>query len=205
MANLDYLFETWGGLQPYAVWLRTAPDANTQAILDGINQMGVSVVRAQDARAEIDAALDLPGRQGVLGMLSVGFLASAGLTVLGFFLYALFSFRERFIQLGVLRAIGLSVEQMRAGLTAELACLTLTGILAGTLVGVLAARGFIPYLPVSAGAGADLLPHVSRIAWGELALVYALFGLTLLAGAAGLVLSLRRMKIFQAIKLGETL
>jgi hypothetical protein len=31
-----------------------------------------------------------------------------------------------------LRAIGLSVEQMRSGLTAELACLTLTGILAGT-------------------------------------------------------------------------
>jgi putative ABC transport system permease protein len=205
VTNLDYLFETWGGLQPYAVWLRTAPNADTQAILDGINQMGVSVVRAQDARAEIDTALDLPGRQGVLGMLSVGFLASAGLTVLGFFLYALFSFRERFIQLGVLRAIGLSVEQMRSGLTAELACLTLTGILAGTLVGVLAARGFIPYLPVSSGAGADLLPHISRIAWGELALVYALFGVTLLAGAAGLVLSLRKMKIFQAIKLGETL
>jgi hypothetical protein len=50
---------------------------------------------------------------------------------------------------------------------------------------LLAARGFIPYLPVSSGAGADLLPHISRIAWGELALVYALFGVTCWPGRPG--------------------
>ncbi len=205
VANLDYLFESWGALQPYAVWLRAAPQADTAEIVSGINRMGVVVVRTQDTRAEIQKAFTLPGRQGVLGMLSAGFLASAGLTVLGFFLYALFSFRERFIQLGVLRAIGLSAAQMRAGLVAELAGLILCGILAGTLVGVLTARAFIPLLPVGSGTGMDVLPHISKVAWAELIQVYALFGLTLLAGVAALVVSLRRLKIFQAIKLGETL
>jgi len=205
VANLDYVFETWGFLQPYNVWLKTDVDADTQAILTGINQMGVSVVRTQDTRAETRRALDSPDRQGVLGMLSVGFLASAALAVLGFFLYALLSFRERFIQLGVLRAIGLSAQQMRAGLSIELGFLTLTGIVAGTLAGVMTAQSFIPYLPVSAGSGADLLPQTSQIAWGDLFLAYSLFGITLLAGAAALILSLHRMKVFQAIKLGETL
>ncbi len=33
IANLEYLFEAAGGLQPYDVWLRTAPDADAQAIV----------------------------------------------------------------------------------------------------------------------------------------------------------------------------
>lgn len=205
VANLDYLFESWGFLQPYNVWLRTADNADTGTILSGINQMGVSVTRTQDTRAEIQDALASPGRQGVLGMLSVGFLASAALAVVGFFLYALFSFRERFIQLGVLRAIGFSTQQMRAGLSGELGLMTMVGMIAGTLVGVITAQCFIPYLPVSAGSGADMLPQVSQIAWANMLLAYALFGITLLAGAAALIISLRRMKVFQAIKLGETL
>ena len=205
IANLDYLFESWGALQPYDVWLRTSPEANTQDILTGINRMGVVVVRAQDARAEIDKALDSPARQGVLGMLSVGFLASAGFTVLGFFLHAFFSFRERVIQLGVLRAIGLSEKKMRLSLAAELVCLTLIGLLIGTLAGVLASNAFIPYLPVSTGVGEEILPHISQIAWDKVALTYTLFGLNLILGTISLMYSLRRMRIFQAIKLGETI
>jgi len=42
----------------------------------------------------------------LLGLLSVGFITAAVLTVLGFILYAMFSFRRRFIELGMLRAVG---------------------------------------------------------------------------------------------------
>jgi putative ABC transport system permease protein len=204
VTNLDTIFESLGSLQPYAVWLRTTPAANTAKIVEGINQMGVAVVTVQDARAQVAQAFQAPGRQGVLGMLSVGFLASSALTLVGVFLYTLFSFRERFIQLGVLRAIGLSVRQMRTGLAAELAFLVLSGTLIGTGVGVLAVHLFVPYLPVSIGAGVETLSNISQVAWGALGWVYLLFGLALLAGITALVVTLRRMSIFQAVKLGET-
>lgn len=61
-----------------------------------------------------------PERQGLFGLLSVGFVTAALLTVLGFILYALFSFRRRFIELGMLRAVGLSAQQMTALLASEL-------------------------------------------------------------------------------------
>ncbi len=204
ITNLDYLFESWGVLQPYDLWLRTAPNASTSDILSGINQMGVVVIRAQDARATLDEALYSPDRQGVLGTLSVGFLASAGFTVLVFFLNAFFSFRERLIQLGVLRAIGLSEKKMRHSLIAELASLTLMGLVIGTLAGVLTANAYIPNLPVTTGLSEDILPHVSQIAWGKVALTYTLFAINLVFGTISLVYSLRQMKIFQVIKLGET-
>jgi putative ABC transport system permease protein len=205
VANLDYLFETWGMLQPYEVWLNTSPTANTQEIVRGINNLGVSVVRVRDTRADIDQALITPARQGVLGMLSIGFLASSALTVIGFCLFAVFSYRERFIQMGVLRAIGLSISQMRNSLGLELAGLIILGVASGSGIGMFIATLFIPYLPVSTGTGVEILPQITQIAWSKMVLVYLLFSCVLLLGLAMLVFFLRKIKIFQAIKLGETL
>jgi len=203
VANLDYLFESTGGLQPYDVWLRTAQDADPQAIVLGVNNLGVAVIRAQDARQVLAQTFQAPNRQGVLGLLSVGFLAASLLTVVGFLLYALFSFRERFIQLGVLRAIGLSGGQMAAYLALEQFFLILTGLAVGTGIAVLASYLFIPHLGVTFGLHPGVPPSVVEIAWGDILRVYAVFGGMLLAGVGATLLSLRRMRIFQAIKMGE--
>lgn len=204
VTHLDAIFEAAGAIQPYGVWLRTAPQANTAQIVTGINQMGVAVVTVQDAREQWRQALQAPGRQGVLGMLSVGFLAAAGLTIISVLLYVLFSFRERTVQLGVLRAVGMNARQMHLALAAELAFLVGCSLLIGIGVGVLAVTLFVPHLPVQSGAGVDTLPHISQMAWPAVGQITLLFGGALGVGIALLVAVLRRMNLFQAIKMGET-
>lgn len=204
VTHLDRVFEAAGAYQPYAVWLRTTPDANTQEIINGINQMGVAVITAQDARAQWRQAVQAPGRQGVLGMLSVGFLAATSLTTISVLLYVLFSFRERTIQLGVLRAIGMNVPQMRRALVVELAFLVGSSLLLGTALGAFAVMLYVPYLPVQSGAGVDALPHVSQVAWQAIGQIALLFGVAFGVGIALLIASLRRMNLYQAIKMGET-
>lgn len=108
-------------------------------------------------------------------MLSVGFLASAFLTVLGFFLYALFSFRRRFIELGTLRAVGLSAGQLTVFLTCELAFLILLGLGAGTWLGALISQVFIPSLQVGARAAEITPPFTVNIAWTVILRIYVLF------------------------------
>ena len=137
-------------------------------------------------------------------MLSVGFLASAFLTVLGFFLYALFSFRRRFIELGTLRAVGLSAGQLTVFLTCELAFLILLGLGAGTWLGALISQVFIPSLQVGARAAEITPPFTVDIAWTAILRIYVLFAALFVGALSVLVVSLLRMKIFQAIKLGET-
>ncbi len=202
VANLETIFEACGGLQPYDVWLRTTPGADVGAIVQGINDLGVPVVRVQDARGTVEQSLAAPNRQGILGLLSVGFLAALTLTVVGFFLYALFSFRERFIQLGVLRAVGLSTTQMGTALALEQLLLIAVGLLGGTGIAVLTARLFIPHLPIALGSHPGFPPAVVEIAWGELVRVYLTFGLMVVIGVGATIGSLVRMKIFQAVKLG---
>jgi putative ABC transport system permease protein len=142
----------------------------------------------------------------LFGVLSVGFMAAAVLTILGFLLYAFFSFRRRFIELGVLRAIGLSAWQMTVFLAWELAFLLLVGAAAGTGLGAWVSKLFIPYLQSGSGGGVETQfpPFVVAIDWLAIFRVYALFGLLFVAALAGLAALLMRIKIFQAVKLGET-
>ena len=71
------------------------------------------------------------------------------------------------------------------------------------LFGVLASLLFIPYLQVGAGKMAQVPPFVVQIAWGELWTIYAVLGAMLMIAVGVLIVLLVRMKVFEAVKLGE--
>ena len=204
VANLDYIFNVAGGIYPYDVWLATEPSVDLEAVTEGASDLGITVMRAYDARQMVDDEQLSPERQGVFGLLSVGFVASAFLTVLGFLIYSYISFMHRYIELGVLRAIGLSVSQMAVFLIAEQLTLIATGAVAGTGLGVLVSNLFIPFFQIQGGTHPFTPPFVVQIAWSEIVYIYVIFGVMLVAGVIVLLLSLGRMRIFEAVKLGET-
>ena len=204
VANLDWIFEQTGGERPYDVWVKTAPAVDYEQMVRELRQYDIQVMDYQAAAVRIAEELRRPERQGLFGVLSVGFLASALLTVLGFLLYALFSFRRRFIELGTLRAIGLSTRQLAIFLSCELAFLILLGLGAGTAIGALISDLFIPYFQVGSGPTANIPPFTVEIAWFAVTRLYLLFGGLFLVAFIVLIVLLLRMKVFQAIKLGET-
>ncbi len=204
VGNLDYLFQEASGQYPYDIWLRTDPGASYEDIAQGVRGLGLDVVNWHAPQLTVVREQRRPQRQGLFGVLSVGFVAAGLLTVLGFVLYVFFSFRRRFVELGVLRAIGLSAKQMTLFLGWELAFLIVIGMGAGTGLGVWVSDLFIPYLQVGYGPAALTPPFTVQISWSAVLRFYILFGV-LFVGALGiLILLLLRMKIFQAIKLGET-
>jgi putative ABC transport system permease protein len=222
VANLDSLYLQAGNEYPHEVWLRTAGNVDPENIVYAIRGYSITLDQQADqsrlvenglntlvttwssAGNDILAAQKRPERQGLFGLLSVGFISSAILTVLGFLLYALFSFRRRFIEMGMTRAIGLSVKQMTGFLAAELASLILLGIGAGTLVGVLASKLFVPFLQIGSVSQGNYPPFQIEIAWFSIFQIYGLFIILFVLALGVLVNVLRRMKIFQAIKLGES-
>jgi putative ABC transport system permease protein len=204
IGNLDYIFEQIGGEQPYEVWVNTAAETDYGAMIEDLRNYEITVFDYSASSERIARELQQPERQGLFGVLSVGFLASALLTVLGFLLYALFSFRRRFIELGTLRAIGLSTTQLTIFLICELAFLILLGLGAGTAIGVFISQVFIPYLQIGTGPTANVPPYQVEIAWYAINRLYVLFGALFLVAFAVLIVLLMRMKVFQAIKLGET-
>ena len=114
VANLDYIFDEMSGQYPYDVWVARDSSAKVDDIAAGVRGLGITLVDVRDAATLIAEEQRQPKRQGLLGLLSVGFIAAGALTLLGFLLAALISARRRAIELGVLRALGMSGWQVGA-------------------------------------------------------------------------------------------
>ena len=95
-------------------------------------------------------------------------MVAAVLTVLGFFLYSFLSFQRRLLQMGILRAIGLSSAQLFVLLMFEQVFLILLGVAAGTGFGLWTSNLFIPFLQVSADVNGQVPKFVVETAWSDI-------------------------------------
>jgi len=202
IANLNYLHDQIG-LSPYDVWLRVDPATPSRDIVTAIEDNGVKIIRILDSRTAINFGRTDPQRTGLFGILSIGFMVAAILTVLGFLLYSFLSFQRRLLQMGILRAIGLSSRQLFVLLMFEQVFLILLGVAAGTGFGVWTSDLFIPFLQVSADATGQIPRFVVETAWVDIGRIYVVLGLMLGVGLLVMVALLRRMRVYQAVKLGE--
>ena len=204
VANLEYIFTELGGPVPYYVWLAVDSGVDAAGLSAGIEGAGFTILELQDARARIVEAQGRPERIGLFGFLSLGFIVTTLLSMLALGTHAFLLYRQRFIQLGIMRAIGLSSAQVAAALAGEQMLVTLLSIVGGGVLGLITSRLFIPFMQIGR-VEADLVPpFIVIIDWQSAGLLM----LALVAAAAtitmGVVWLLSRLQLFQAIKLGET-
>ena len=204
VANLDYLFEKAGGEIEYQIWANVDENLDETYLSTEFNLRRLRITTWTRPEDAIDVALTEPARQGIFGLLSLGFVAAAVLTVLGYFLYALFSMRRRMIEIGIMQAVGLSMRKMIGLVAWEMFLLITTGVALGTFLGIIISQLFIPAIQVGAALTENTPPYLVEISWSAVYQVYVLFGLLFLVALFILSIVLQRMNLFQAIKLGET-
>jgi putative ABC transport system permease protein len=201
IGNLDYSFQEQGQLYPYQVWIALNPGADANAVISegyGYDLQTLATPAALLATSDLR-----PERQGLFGLLSVGFIAAMLVTMIGFLAQTLLSFQRRMVELGVLRAIGMSTRQLAGLLICEQALVVSIGCTVGTGLGVLISWLFVPFLQVRTGQFPGTPPFLPRIAWSQIALIDLLVGGLLLLTVAITLVLVRRLRLFEAIKLGE--
>jgi putative ABC transport system permease protein len=203
VVNLDYLFDQIGQ-SPYDVWARTDGVTPPQQTVNDVRERDFIVSRFVDARETALRLRDDPSRTGIFGILTVGFIISALLTVLGFMLYSFLSAKRRMQQLGILRAMGLSIRQLISlFLLFEQGFLIALGMAVGTILGVTTGFLFIPFLQIKSEAHAGIPKFVVMTAWDDIAKIYFMFGIILAVAIPAFIWMLARMKIHEAIKFGD--
>jgi putative ABC transport system permease protein len=201
--NLDALFDQMGGQYPFDVWIARDPDVPLPSVASGVRQLGVNLVDVLDAEELTRAEQARPQRQGLFGMLSVGFVAAGGLALTSFVLGALITARQRAVELGTLRALGLGGGPVLGALLLEQSAIVLAGLVGGLLVGVITVLLVVPAMTVGAGPWPGVPPVPTVQPWGEIGLLAlgtaAALGVALLA----LIVIQSRLRLAEAVKLGE--
>ena len=148
IVNLDYIYDQVP-LIPYEVWLKMEEGALLSPIIEGLQQNNIHISSIEDVRRELNEQARHPSRGGVFGILSLGFLISVIISLIGYLLYWFFNLSSRVVQFGVLRAMGLSRKQLTGMLLLEQVFTAGLSIILGIGIGRLASYLYLPFLQTS--------------------------------------------------------
>lgn len=200
VANWSYVQNTFGVL-PYFVWFKTTPQASLPKMVSDLQKSKLFATQPVDRRVLLGQAHANPQRTGSNGLLTIGFLVAALLTVLGYLLYALLAMRNRMLQFGLLRAMGLPRTSLSTAVVVEQIFLLCAGVLGGLFVGDWAAALFLPFFQSSNGGSVP--PFLVSGPGPDLLRMGGILALLLGLAIIGLLQGLRGMRIGEAVKLGE--
>ncbi|MCU6709436.1 ABC transporter permease [Paenibacillus sp. J5C_2022] len=202
IANLDYLYDQLP-IMPYEVWLKMKPNAPAAPIVEKLLEANIEIASFEDVRSELITQSKHPTRGGVFGILSLGFLVSVIVTLAGYVLYWFFNLSGRVVQFGVLRAMGLSRKQLTGMLLLEQLFTAGLAIGLGVLIGKAVSLLFLPFLQTTENVAETVPPFRVVFNASDTNQLFYVVGFMMLIGAMLLFLHIRRLKVHQAVKMGE--
>jgi hypothetical protein len=142
----------------------------------------------------------------MLGIRSVTYLAyllTAILSLVGFATHFYMSARQREIQFGILRSLGLSPGQLYGWLSLEQIIMILAGLSLGTLLGILLNKLILPGLPISFGDKPAIPPFITLENWAEVFKLYLTLLVSFITTLGVATAILWRSNIHRALRIGQ--
>ncbi|MGO4497951.1 FtsX-like permease family protein [Paenibacillus sp. 2RAB27] len=190
-------------VEPYDVWLKLKPGMTSQALYEALEQKRISVTRLVDTNMMVIRSKNDPFQLAVNGVMTLGFLIAIGISFIGFLLYWVLSLYGQILQFGVLRAMGISYRQLIGMLVAEQLLTSGAGVLIGMITGNVASRLFVPLFQLTFDSSSQVPPF--QVSFEPKDQLHLYLIVTIMIGLGLLLLGtmLSRIKIHQAVKLGE--
>ena len=202
VANLNYIQNKFA-IQPYEVWINKGADVPDKTINDDLVSKNLQVEHITYTNQLLIKMKNDPLIQGTNGALTLGFVAAMIITLIGFLIYWIISIQSRALHFGILRAMGLSLSKVIGILAVEQILLSGTAIVAGILIGGLTGNLYIPLLQMVYSSSEQVPPFKIIAEAQDYIKIYAVIGLMLLIGFITLWRLISKIKIVQAVKLGE--
>lgn len=201
ISNLSFIQSKWG-VEPYEVWIKNASDSSSY-IYDFAAKHNMRFSEFTDTNADMIADKNNPVFQATNGILTVGFIMVLILCSVGFLIYWVLSIWSRQLQFGIFRAMGMTLREIIGMLLNEQFFLSVLSIVVGALVGKLTSRLFVPLIQTAYSTADQWLPLRVTSVLGDEIRLYIVVGLVLIICIGVLGRLVQKIKIAQALKLGE--
>ncbi|MDQ1909188.1 FtsX-like permease family protein [Paenibacillus sp. GD4] len=202
VGHLSYIQNNMA-LEPYEVWLKMKEGSSSQTLYDALEQKSIPVEQLTDARQQLILAKNDPFQLAINGVMTLGFLISIIISFCGFLLYWILSLSSRVLQLGILRAMGISFRQLMVMLVGEQLMTSGAALGIGVMLGIVTGRLFVPMFQLSLQSSAQVPPFEVTFDPQDQLQLLIIVVMMLAIGLTILGSMLSRIKIHQAVKLGE--
>ncbi len=198
--------------QPYSVWM------NTDKTVPELKSLTVKLgAEAEDYEDRVSARLTNiincakeryigqinPLRQATNGSLTLGFTAVIFICAVGFIIYWMISIKSRTLQIGTMRALGMSFRDIYEMVLWEQFLICFASIIVGVISGMASGVLFAPLLQSAFGSMGDMPPYQVAFEFIDIIKLVILILLLISISIAAGIFMLKRIKATTAIKLGE--
>lgn len=203
ITNQSFIAEEMGFEPPTDVWITRDVNIAISELVAATRAIGIPLVDVVDRQELLQQEFERPERQGLFGMLSVGFVAASGLSVMAIFVAALTVLRQRSIELGMLQALGMSALDARRSVFLEQGLMSGLGIACGMLAAIITTRTVLPYLQAGVAPHPNTPPTSVLTAWGTLGVMLLVYTIAMVGTAIAAYRAIQRLRIADAVKLGD--
>jgi putative ABC transport system permease protein len=202
VANLSYI-QCQAKLEPYETWIKQKKNESSSSLYEDITKKGIQVDSIQNSRQQVIVKKNDPMLQGVNGALTIGFIVTILITVIGLLIYWVIAIKSRQLQFGVLRAMGLTKRSVINMIVFEQLLVSVTSIIIGIIIGGVTSKLFTPLLQITYSSSEQIPPFRVVAYRGDYIKLYIImiFIMSVIFSILGKLIS--SIKINQAIKLGE--
>lgn len=190
-------------LEPYEIWLSLDGDITHAEVYQDIQDKKLPVAEVEDAGQQIIQIKNDPMLQGINGSLTLSFVITLAISFIGFLIFWILNLKERTLQFGVLRAMGLSRRSLLLMLGCEQLMITGGAVAAGILIGLLVNKLTIPLLQYLYAPSEQVPPFSIYMDPSDYVKIFVVIALMILFGVLILGRMISKIKIDQALKLGE--
>nr|WP_306220653.1 ABC transporter permease [Cohnella sp. WQ 127256] len=190
-------------LEPYQVWLKMKPGYSNAEFYESIEKNKLPLISITNTKEDLTKAKNDPFLLALNGILTLGFIVSILISFVGFLLYWILSLKGRTLQNGIMRAIGLSLRQLIGMLAIEQLLTSGVAILIGVVVGNVASQLFVPNFQIAFNPSSLVPPFKVMFEAIDFIRLYSIVIIMLLLGLGILSIMLSRIRVHQALKLGE--
>ncbi|NLY95926.1 MAG: FtsX-like permease family protein [Clostridiaceae bacterium] len=202
VVNLNYL-HNMTFLEPYEIWIKKAPDTTDMEITNQITDKKLRITGISYATQEIIKFKNDPLLQGINGSLTLSFVVTMIISIIGFLIYWILSIRDRVLQFGILRAMGLSKSKVIGMIVVEQILISVMAIFMGLVIGSITSQLYVPLLQMMYGAAEQVPPFEIISSTNDYLRIYVVVGFMLLLGTGILARFVASIRMDQAVKLGE--
>ena len=193
--------EASAGIVLSEIWIKT--DGSSRFMYDYAEENNVKFMKFEDTAAELVALKNDPILQGTNGVLTIGFIVVLLLCATGFLIYWILSIQSRTLQFGIFRAMGMTGREILTMLINEQFFISGISIAGGAVVGQLAGKLFVPLIQIAYSSADRAIPLEVISESNDYLRLGLVIGLMIIACMAILCVLISKIKITQALKLGE--
>ena len=202
VAHLSTLQNKWN-TYPYEMWMKLKEGCTSDSIYELIEEKEITLDKFIDTDANLVAIRRNGLFQGTNGILTMSFIVILLLCAVGYLIYWVLSIRSRELLFGVLRAMGMSRQEIFRMLINEQLFSAALSIGIGAGMGILASKLFVPMIQIAYSGENQALPLELITQSSDMVRLFAVIVLMVLICLVILARQVFRMKISQALKLGE--